>query len=148
VCLSAQKKMTEMWGEGRKPLQGFRILRIGLDPDRQALYSRINARARTMFEAGIVEETRRLFQKYGERAGPLNSLGYSQAMRLIRGEIDENAAITAVQQAHRNYAKRQMTWFRREPEVHWLKGFGDNPVLQEAAAARIGELSMPPQSRQ
>ena len=52
------------------------------------------------------------------------------------GEINRETAIKAAQQAHRNYAKRQMTWFRREPEVSWLKGFGD----EEATVRRAGEL--------
>jgi tRNA dimethylallyltransferase len=82
-----------------------------------------------MFAAGLVEETQRLLAKYGEAAGPLASLGYKQAVQLIHGEIDEASALQAAQQAHRNYAKRQMTWFRREPEVQWLAGFGDERAM-------------------
>jgi tRNA dimethylallyltransferase len=133
VCVGSRRKMTEMWKQGRDALQGFRILRIGLNPERDALYLRINERARKMFEGGLVEETRRLLGKYGEAAWPLGSLGYKQAVQLIRGEIDEAAALQAAQQAHRNYAKRQMTWFRREPGVSWLAGFGDDPAIQRSA---------------
>jgi tRNA dimethylallyltransferase len=135
VCLSARQKMSELWQRGREPLPGFRILRIGLDPERDALYTRINERARQMFENGLVEETRCLLEKYGESAYPLASLGYKQAVQFLRGEIDIKLAIWAAQQAHRNYAKRQMTWFRREPEVHWLHGFGDDPAIQKQALA-------------
>jgi len=127
--------MTEMWKQGRDPLTGFRILRLGLNPSRDALYSRINQRAEHMFESGLVEETKRLLEKYGDTARPLSSLGYKQAVQLLQGEIDSKAAVQAAQQAHRNYAKRQLTWFRREPEVVWLKGFGDDPSIQEKAAA-------------
>src|SRR5580698_2035176 len=137
VCLSSRHKMTEMWQQGREPLGGFRILRIGLSPERDALYGRINERARHMFTAGLVEETRRLLDKYGENAGPLGSLGYKQAKQLVRGEMDENAALQAAQQAHRNYAKRQMTWFRREPEVCWLTGFGDEMGIQQSAVKLV-----------
>jgi tRNA dimethylallyltransferase len=134
VCLASRHKMTELWQQqGRDALRGFRILRIGLDPDRQVLYARINQRAREMFEVGLVEETRRLVDEYGDRAGPLASLGYKQAMQLLRGELTREQAIGAAQQAHRNYAKRQMTWFRREPEVHWLRGFGDDERIQRDA---------------
>jgi tRNA dimethylallyltransferase len=133
VCLGSRQKMSEVWRQGREALRGFRILRIGLNPERDALYGRINARARSMFSAGLVEETRRLLAKYGEAARPLASLGYRQAMQLIRGEIDEASGLLAAQQAHRNYAKRQMTWFRREPEVRWLAGFGDDPAIQRSA---------------
>jgi tRNA dimethylallyltransferase len=133
VCLAAKKPMTQLWAEGRDPLKGFSILRIGLDPERNALYNRINERARQMFERGLVEETRALWEKYGEAARPLASLGYKQAMQLIRGEVDLKTAEWAAMQGHRNYAKRQMTWFRREPGVHWLKGFGSDPEIQAAA---------------
>ena len=140
VCLSSGKQLTEMWRQGREPLQGFRILRIGLDPDRESLYPRINARAQQMFASGLVAETRQLLARYGEKAGPLNSLGYKQAVQLIRGETDESGALTAAQQAHRNYAKRQMTWFRREPNVNWLKGFGDEQSVQTRAASLISSM--------
>ena len=136
VCLASRQKMSELWQQGRDPLQGFRILRLGLDPDRTALYERINARANRMFEAGLVEETQRLQQKYGASARPLASLGYKQAAQLLSGELTREQAIQAAQQAHRNYAKRQMTWFRREPEVSWLKGFGDDLEIQRDAFVR------------
>ena len=133
VCLSSRKKMTEMWGQGRDGLRGFRILRIGLDPERQELYERINRRALKMFDDGLVEETRRLVEKYGDGAWPFSSLGYRQALQFIRGELTREQAVQAAQQAHRNYAKRQMTWFRGEPEVHWLRGFGDEENIQREA---------------
>jgi tRNA dimethylallyltransferase len=135
VCIALRQKMTDMWKRGRDPLTGFRILRLGLNPDRDQLYQRINARAQRMFECGLVEETQRLLEKYGEAARPLFSLGYKQAVQLLRHEIDRNGAVAAAQQAHRNYAKRQMTWFRREPELRWLAGFGDDPEIQLEAAA-------------
>ena len=107
VCLASRRKMTELWQQhGRDPLRGFRILRLGLDPDRQSLYDRINRRAQQMFEAGLIEETRRLVETYGDAAGPLSSLGYKQAVQLLRGELTREQALQAVQQAHRNYAKR------------------------------------------
>jgi tRNA dimethylallyltransferase len=128
VSMKSGAPMSELWQRGRDPLTGFRILRLGLDPERNALYARINQRARAMFDAGLVEETRALLAKY-PGARPLQSLGYKQAGQLLRGESDRKLAIWATQQAHRNYAKRQMTWFRREPEVRWLKGFGDEAAV-------------------
>jgi len=139
VCLASRQTMTELWQQGRDPLQGFRILRLGLDPDRAELYERINRRAVQMFEAGLIEETAQLLQKYGAAAGPLGSLGYKQAVQLLGGGISREQALQAAQQAHRNYAKRQMTWFRREPEVEWLKGFGDDELLQQEALQRVAE---------
>jgi len=135
ICLASRQRMTEMWKQGRDPLTGFRILRLGLNPDREALYARINERAKQMFNSGLVEETKHLLIKYGDAAGPLASLGYRQAVQLLRNEIDLKSALQAAQQAHRNYAKRQMTWFRREPDVVWLEGFGDDPAIQQKAEA-------------
>ena len=132
VCLAARQKMSELWKQGREPLRGFRILRIGLDPPREALYARINARAAEMFARGLVDETARLREKY-PGAWALSSLGYRPAGQLLDGEIDRAEAVRAAQQAHRNYAKRQMTWFRREPEVRWLRGFGDEAEVQREA---------------
>jgi tRNA dimethylallyltransferase len=137
VCLASRQKMSELWQEGRDALRGFRILRLGLDPDRAALYGRINERARVMFETGLIEETRKLLEKYGESARPMASLGYNQVAQLVRGELTREQALQAAQQAHRNYAKRQMTWFRREPEVSWLTGFGDEPQIHEGAMALV-----------
>jgi tRNA dimethylallyltransferase len=76
-----------------------------------------------------------LVEKYGdERGAPaLKSLGYRQAVQLLRGESDVTTAVTAAQQGHRNYAKRQLTWFRREPEVVWFEQFGDSPIALERA---------------
>jgi tRNA dimethylallyltransferase len=140
ICLASREQITEMWKRGRDPLTGFRIVRLGLNPDREALYARINERAGRMFEQGLAEETKHLLDTYGDCARPLGSLGYKQAVQLLRGEMTRAAAISKAQQAHRNYAKRQMTWFRREPEVLWLHGFGDDSRIQAEAIARVEGL--------
>jgi tRNA dimethylallyltransferase len=138
VCLASRQKMTELWQQqGRDPLRGFRILRLGLDPERNVLYDRINRRAQRMFDDGLIEETQNLLQKYGTAARPLASLGYKQAVQFLRGELTREQALQAAQQAHRNYAKRQLTWFRREPDVKWLNGFGDDPNIQRQAVASV-----------
>ena len=129
--------MTGLWQQGRDALQGFNILRIGLNPDREALYERINQRAREMFSAGLLDETRMLIERYGSSLWPLNSLGYKQAMQHLRGELSLEQAIVAAQQGHRNYAKRQMTWFRREPEVHWITEFGSEAAVQKKVVELI-----------
>jgi len=137
VCLAARQKMSEMWEQGRDPLRGFRILRVGLDPDRAALYERINLRAGRMFAGGLIEESKNLIAKYGDRARPLGSLGYKQAAQYLRGELSLDEAVAAAQQGHRNYAKRQMTWFRREPEVRWFQGFGDEGEIRRDVGALV-----------
>jgi tRNA dimethylallyltransferase len=141
VCLASRQPMTELWQQGREPLIGFRILRLGLNPERKELYARINARAKKMFEDGLIEETETLLAKYGTAARPLSSLGYKQALQFLRGEGDCEMALRAAQQAHRNYAKRQMTWFRREAEVQWLAGFGGDPGIQAQAIAAVASGS-------
>jgi tRNA dimethylallyltransferase len=141
VCLASRRTsrrtMTDLWQQGREPLRGFRILRLGLNPEREVLYARINQRAARMFDEGLIAETERLLRKYGEQARPLASLGYKQAVQFLRGELDRQSALRAAQQAHRNYAKRQITWFRREPDVHWLSGLGDNPTIQAEAIRTV-----------
>jgi tRNA dimethylallyltransferase len=143
VCVASRQKMSDLWQKGRDSLKGFRIVRLGLNPSRDELYERINQRAQRMFESGLVEETRQLLEKYGSAATPLAALGYKQAVQLIRGETDFAAALGAAQQAHRNYAKRQMTWFRREPNVEWLNGFGDDPRIQKEAIALVENNLIP-----
>jgi tRNA dimethylallyltransferase len=137
VCLGSRQKMTDLWQQGREPLRGFQVLRLGLDPDRAALYERINCRAAQMFANGLIEETQHLISKYGAAMRPLASLGYKEAAEFLRGQISREQALQAAQQGHRNYAKRQMTWFRREPDVNWLHGFGDDPQVQRAAIRQI-----------
>ena len=130
VSLTGRKPMSEQLA--RDPLTGFRLLRIGLNPPRAALYDRLNRRCAEMFTAGLVEETRAMLTKYG-RVQSLGSLGYRQALAVLDGSLTSPDALILAQQGHRNYAKRQLTWFRREPEVHWLTAFGDDPATDRAA---------------
>lgn len=123
----------------RDPLTGFRLLRIGLNPPRQALYARLNERCAAMFAAGLVEETRSLLARF-RRVKALDSLGYRQALQMIDGELDLTAAVAAAQQGHRNYAKRQLTWFRRERDVRWIEGFGDDAETVRAAGELVANI--------
>lgn len=134
VCLAARKPMSAVLA--RDPLTGFRLLRIGLNPPRQELYHRLNRRCAQMFATGLVEETRLLLARYGP-VKALDSLGYKQAQAVLSGELTEPQAVAAAQQGHRNYAKRQLTWFRREPEVHWLEGFGNDVEILRAATLMV-----------
>jgi tRNA dimethylallyltransferase len=145
ICIAARQPLSQLLSDqetARDPLTGFRLLRIGLNPPRKALppreglYDRLNQRAAAMFSAGLVEETRALLARYGP-VKALDSLGYRQAAAVLNGTLTPPAAIEAAQQGHRNYAKRQLTWFRREPEVHWLEDFGDQPETLRAAAALV-----------
>ena len=140
VCLAAKQPLSEAFAQGvnpgRDPLTGFRLLRIGLNPPRQALYEHLNQRAAAMFQSGLIEETRTLLEQYG-RVQALDSLGYRQALAVLDGSMTLEEAIAAAQQGHRNYAKRQLTWFRREPDVHWIESFGDHLATIETAIELI-----------
>jgi tRNA dimethylallyltransferase len=143
VCLSQRERISELWKEGRDPLTGFNVVRVGLNPERTKLYDRINQRCEWMFRNGLVEETRALLERYPSLLSvpnsPLNALGYRQAVQLIRGKLTESEAIAAAQQAHRNYAKRQLTWFRKEPEVAWIENFGDEVLAIEATLQALAK---------
>lgn len=139
--LTSRKPMSEWIAQGRDPLTGFRITQIGLNPPREALYERINLRCRMMFESGLVTETAHLLREYAASAAapnlPINSLGYKQAAAVVRGEMTEADAVAATQQGHRNYAKRQLTWFRRDPNIKWFEGFGDAPEIERTVHVHL-----------
>jgi tRNA dimethylallyltransferase len=126
VCLAARQPMSQALLAGRDPLTGYHILRIGLNPERRLLYQRIDHRAAEMFSRGLMEETAALLAHYGQECRALDSLGYRQAKEVLMGAMTREEAIVAAQQGHRNYAKRQLTWFRREPGVLWIDRFGNN----------------------
>jgi tRNA dimethylallyltransferase len=140
VCLASRQPMSAVLA--RDPLTGFRPLRIGLNPPRKDLYDRLNHRCSEMFAAGLVDETRSLLARYGP-VKALDSLGYRQALQVINGEASPLHALAAAQQGHRNYAKRQLTWFRREPDVHWIERFGDESETLRATSELVASQLNP-----
>jgi tRNA dimethylallyltransferase len=113
--------------QSAEALTGYRALHIGLDPDRALLYKTLDARAREMFHSGLIDEVRGLFTRGCTGAEkPFESLGYKQALQYLRGSLDFEQAIESTQLETRQYAKRQLTWFHREPQVQWLAGFGQS----------------------
>jgi tRNA dimethylallyltransferase len=134
ICLLTGRPLTEVHCAGRTPLTGWRVVKIGLKPPREALLQRIRERAETMLEAGWLDEVRRLVASgLPEDAKPFDFIGYRELRSHLRGELTFEQARVAIQQGTRQYAKRQMTWFRRESNVHWLTGFGDAPEVQSMA---------------
>jgi tRNA dimethylallyltransferase len=122
------KPVGEIHRSGRTALEGFEVTKIGLLPGRAKLYARIDARVTEMIGAGWVEEVRNLIASRIPRdAKAFQFIGYSLLRQLIENGRDTNAAIPEIQQATRQFAKRQITWFRKEAEVHWIAGFGDEP---------------------
>ena len=142
VRLLEGKPITVLFEKGRNPLSGFHPVKLGLDPPRNELYERINARAVAMFQRGLVDEVRQLLAAgVPMTAKPFESLGYKQALQVVQGLLTEQQALESTQLETRRYAKRQLTWFRREAEVHWLHGFGDDVRMQDEALATVVEAS-------
>jgi tRNA dimethylallyltransferase len=139
VSLAAEGPLTQQWQKGRDALTGYRILRLGLNPPRTRLYERINQRAAAMFDRGLIEETERLIARYGEDCRPLTSLGYAEAAAVLKNELAREQAVAQAQQGHRNYAKRQLTWFRPEPNMHWLEDFGNEEDITDQALQLVAK---------
>lgn len=136
VCVLTRRPVSQVHRTGRTPLVGWRALKIGLLPTRESLYARIHARTDVMLERGWIEEVRGLMESgLPENAKPFDFIGYRELREVLREEKKLEDARATIQQATRRYAKRQLTWFRREPGVHWLAGFGDDPSVQKQAEA-------------
>lgn len=105
-------------GERLKKERPFRIVKIGLDRPREELYDRINRRVLQMIDDGLVDEARRVYPK--RHLNSLQTVGYKELFGYFDGEYDLDRAIELIQQNTRHYAKRQLTWFRRDKAIHWL----------------------------
>lgn len=92
-----------------------------LNPPRNELYRRIAERARTMFDSGLVQETRALVERGFGRTWPMRCVGYRQALQVVEGRITESQAVDETTRDTRRYAKRQLTWFRKEAQAVWLE---------------------------
>jgi len=140
VRLVEGKTMSELFDRGRERLEDFRPIKIGLNPPRPLLYQRIDARASRIFEQGLVDEVRGLLAAGVRRdSKPFESLGYKQALDVIEGRLTREQALAATQLETRRYAKRQLTWFRKEHGVHWLSGFGQEPAVGQKALALLAD---------
>jgi tRNA dimethylallyltransferase len=134
VCLLARQPMSVMFSQGRVGLEGFRVFKLGLNPPRRELHERINKRVEQMYRRGLLEEVRVALARLDSALlKPLEALGYAQACAALQGEMTVEEAMRQTQTATRQYAKRQMTWFRREKDVTWFARFGDDPDVQRQA---------------
>lgn len=141
VCLVARRSVSELFREGRNALEGYRTLKLGLLPDRDELYECLNRRCEEMFAGGLVEEVRAILARgFPPESKPFESHGYRQALQLIHGELCPRDAVFYAQRNTRQYAKRQITWFRREPGLVWLKGFGNTPEIKAEAVRLVREF--------
>jgi tRNA dimethylallyltransferase len=141
VYLLTRRPVSELFREGRDALGGYRTLKLGLLPDRDALYERLDRRCAAMFDNGLVEEVRHILESgYSAELKPFESHGYRQALQSIRGELNLREAVFYAQRNTRQYAKRQLTWFRREAGLIWLKGFADTPGIRESALELVAKF--------
>ena len=137
ICLLARRPASELFSTPRPCLQGYAVCTLVLDPPREELFQRIDQRSRFMFEAGLVEEVRALLASgVPTTAKPFASLGYKEAVLILHGVLTVDQAVEQTARETRQYAKRQWTWFRREKNVIWLRGFGSElAVLQQSRDA-------------
>jgi tRNA dimethylallyltransferase len=136
VCLLASKPISEVHRSARKPLLGWTPIKIGLQPPRDELVDKIHGRTDGMLANGWLEEVRKLMSN-AEDSKPFDFIGYRELREVLRNKMKLEDARQAIQQATRQYAKRQLTWFRREHDAHWLAGFGDDATIQQAAARHL-----------
>jgi tRNA dimethylallyltransferase len=135
VCVLARKPISEVHRAGRKPLQGWRLIKIGLMPERELLYRRIAARTDAMMAGGWMAEVEDLLASgISEDAKVFDFIGYREILAVLRGRMNREEARAAIQQATRNYAKRQITWFRKDPGIKWFAGSGDDGAIQTEVA--------------
>jgi tRNA dimethylallyltransferase len=146
VCVLAGQPITEVFRKGRQQLEGFRPIKVGLNPPRTSLYERIDRRVLEMIDRGWLDEVKRLMNAGMPRdAKPFSFIGYAELREHLEGKRSLDSAVAAIQQATRRYAKRQVTWFRKEQDVRWFEGFGDDPEITKAILDYVRE-QMPPQA--
>ncbi len=146
VCLLSGKPISEVHQTGRAPLEGFRPIKIGLAPPRMELKICIAGRVAAMLDRGWIEEVRRLIAgDLSEHCKPFDFIGYRELRSHLQGTMSLGDAVTRIERATQQYAKRQLTWFRKVPGVRWFEGFGDRPAIQESVAQHLkNELTSPP----
>ena len=138
VCLAGRAPISSIWRQGKDALEGYEVFRLGLNPPREQLRERIAARTKRIFQAGLIDEVQRLLDLGVSReARAFGALGYKQALAHLDGVFTAEQAVEETIVRTRRYAKRQMTWFRREPDVHWLAGFGEDRAIQEQGMAAV-----------
>lgn len=141
LTMKARQPASTLQSQPRDALTGIKVLKIGLNPDRKSLYEKLNLRAISMFKTGLLEETRELLASgVPSNAKPLQTLGYKQAVQVLTSELSLSEAVLQCQTKTRQYAKRQLTWFRHDPNVHWLNGFGSEQEIQASGYELTGKL--------
>jgi len=140
ICILSHKPISEVHRAGRKPLQGWRTLKVGLIPSREMLQERIDARTEAMIESGWLAEVRGLLEAgVAENAKIFDFIGYREMLAVLRGDLTMEKARAAIQLATRQYGKRQMTWFRKDKSIRWFAGPGDDVGVQREISEWVGK---------
>ncbi len=109
------------FGQSKKDKSGYDLFLVGINIDRDNLYERINRRVENMFDDGLVEETKKLVgMGYSTNLSSMSSIGYKEIIAMLGGEISEQECLLLIQKKTRNYAKRQLTWFRKNKDIIWI----------------------------
>lgn len=111
----------------KKAVRPFQILKIGLERDREELYRRIDLRMDQMIDAGLFDEADALFGR--RHLNALQTVGYSEVFGYLEGKYDKQEAIRLLKRNSRRYAKRQLTWFRRDSEIHWFHPDQEDEIM-------------------
>lgn len=137
VHVTTGRPISEHFRETRSPVMDRTVVRLGLKLEREALCRRIDERVERMFARGLVEEVRGLMGRgVPESAPPFRALGYRHVLTLLRGEIGREEAVALTKTDTRQYAKRQMTWFRKMAGVVWFSP-DDSPALEQYLEKRL-----------
>ncbi len=127
ICLTSGKTYTS-FRTNKKAERPFNIIKIGLILEREVLYQRINQRVDEMMRKGLLEEAKRLYPFRHHNA--LNTVGYKELFKYIDGEWTLDYAIEKIKQNSRIYSRKQMTWFKRDPEITWFHPDEQQEILQ------------------
>ncbi|MCI9064183.1 MAG: tRNA (adenosine(37)-N6)-dimethylallyltransferase MiaA [Clostridia bacterium] len=122
---STGKTKTELEIESRKNEIKYEYKVFGIDMEREILYDRINKRVDIMIDAGLIEEVKKIISKYDEFPTAMQALGYKEVVEYLNGQVTKDEMIEKIKQETRRYAKRQLTWFRKNKETTWLNGLDD-----------------------
>ncbi|MBI4445658.1 MAG: tRNA (adenosine(37)-N6)-dimethylallyltransferase MiaA [Acidobacteria bacterium] len=123
-------------------IDDFSVLRCGLSPVREILYARINNRVHRMFASGLLEEIDRLLAEgVSKKAKGFQALGYQHALACKEGLLKLEEAISLTARDTRRYAKRQLTWFRKDPAMRWIPYFGETSEAQQQLRSWIKEIA-------
>jgi tRNA dimethylallyltransferase len=138
VCLLSRRRISELQPR-RERLDAYDVVKIGVAPPRAELHGRIDERCRLMFDRGLTAEVAAVVSRFGRDAKALEAIGYREALMLLEGRLSGAEALALAQLHTRQYAKRQMTWFRREADVVWFAAPGNLEETKQAAIRLVTE---------